>query len=416
MIKFKIISVVGARPNFMKIAPFIRAIEEHNASIETRLAESSISARDCSSGSASQSLNHVSKSRSSRIDHLLVHTGQHYDDNMSKAFFEALDIPEADINLGIGSGSHAEQVGLTMIAFEKVIRQEKPDWVIVVGDVNATCACSITAKKEHVRLAHIEAGLRSGDMSMPEEVNRLVTDRLSDLLFTPDRLSGDNLLREGVDPSKIKFVGNIMIDTLEAQRQKAAALRMEDVVSNNRIDGHRGKLTRHSFSRFALLTLHRPSNVDNPEILSDIVNFLTGELAEELMLLWAVHPRTENRLKEFGFWEKVMSAKNVVALKPLGYHELLRLNMDAAMVLTDSGGLQEECCVLGTPCLTLRWNTERPVTLREHGGASVLAGNDVARIRKTCQDMLQRGRAPARPELWDGKTAPRIVKAIVEAD
>ncbi len=386
MERIKIVSVVGARPNFMKIAPFIQAIKNHN------------------------------KNGNLAIDHLLVHTGQHYDDNMSKAFFEALDIPEADINLGIGSGSHAEQVGLTMIAFEKVVRQEKPDWVIVVGDVNATCACSITAKKEHVRLAHIEAGLRSGDMSMPEEINRLVTDRLSDLLFTPDRLSGDNLLREGVDPNKIKFVGNIMIDTLEAQRHKAASLRMEDIVSNNRIDGHRGKFTRDGSSRFALLTLHRPSNVDNPEILSDIVNFLTDELAGELMLLWAVHPRTENRLKEFGFWGKVMSARNVVALKPLGYHELLRLNMDAAMVLTDSGGLQEECCVLGTPCLTMRWNTERPVTLREHGGASVLAGNDVARIRKTCQDMLQRGRAPARPELWDGKTAPRIVKAIVEAD
>ena len=203
MKKMKIISVVGARPNFMKIAPFIQAIEDSN------------------------------KNNGSKIDHIIVHTGQHYNDTMSRAFFEALNIPEADINLGIGSGSHAEQVGHTMIAFEKVVQQEKPDWVVVVGDVNATCACSITAKKEHVLLAHIEAGLRSLDMTMPEEINRLVTDRLSDLLFTPDRLSNENLRKEGVPEEKIKFVGNIMIDTLEAHRKKAAALRIEDIIKNN---------------------------------------------------------------------------------------------------------------------------------------------------------------------------------------
>ena len=284
---------------------------------------------------------------------------------------------------------------------------------MVVGDVNATCACSITAKKEHVRLAHIEAGLRSGDMRMPEEVNRLVTDRLSDLLFTPDRLSGDNLRQEGVPEEKIRFVGNIMIDTLEAQRSKAADLQVADIVLGNRKKEQEAPAPSKGGGPFALLTLHRPSNVDDPAILSEIVHFLTDELATEMPLLWTVHPRTEKQLKAFGLWEQVVSAPQIVTLQPLGYHDLLRLNMEAALVLTDSGGLQEECCVLGTPCLTLRWNTERPVTLREQGGASVLVGNDVQRIRAACREMLQRGRMPSRPELWDGMTAPRIVKALV---
>lgn len=386
MAGIKIVSVVGARPNFMKIAPFIRAVEAHNAE------------------------------SSEAIEHILVHTGQHYDDNMSRAFFEALNIPEADINLGIGSGSHAEQVGHTMIAFEKLLRRERPDWVVVVGDVNATCACSITAKKEHVRLAHIEAGLRSGDMRMPEEVNRLVTDRLSDLLFTPDRLSGDNLRQEGVAEEKIRFVGNIMIDTLEAQRGKVTNLQVADIVMANRLAEQKSAARFRHDGPFALLTLHRPSNVDDPAILSDIVQFLTEELAVEMPLLWTVHPRTAKQLKAFGLWDKVVATPGVVTLQPLGYHELLRLNMEAALVLTDSGGLQEECCVLGTPCLTLRWNTERPVTLLEQGGASVLVGNDVQRIRSACREMLQRGRRPSRPELWDGMTAPRIVKMLAEAD
>jgi UDP-N-acetylglucosamine 2-epimerase (non-hydrolysing) len=380
----KIISVVGARPNFMKIAPFIKAIEQHN------------------------------QSHGQSLEHVLVHTGQHYDDAMSQTFFESLDIPRADINLNVRSGSHAEQVGMTMIAFEKVLRQQKPDWVVVVGDVNATCACSITAKKEHVRLAHIEAGLRSGDMTMPEEINRLVTDRISDLLFTPDRLSGENLRREGVSEEKIVFAGNIMIDTLEAQRDRALGYRVEDIVSRNGIDGRMPKGPPINGRDYALLTLHRPSNVDDPAILASIVDFLTDELSRQLVLLWSIHPRTQKQLRAFGLWEQVLRTKDIVPLEPLGYHELLRLNMDAAMVLTDSGGLQEECCVLGTPCLTLRWNTERPVTLRQHGGAGVLVGNDVVTIRQTCREVLHSGRAPSRPELWDGQTAQRIVAAIAE--
>jgi UDP-N-acetylglucosamine 2-epimerase (non-hydrolysing) len=380
----KIISVVGARPNFMKIAPFIKAIEQHN------------------------------QSNGQSLEHLLVHTGQHYDDAMSQTFFESLDIPRADINLNVRSGSHAEQVGMTMIAFEKVLRQQKPDWVVVVGDVNATCACSITAKKEHVRLAHIEAGLRSVDMTMPEEINRLVTDRISDLLFTPDRLSGENLRREGVSEEKIVFAGNIMIDTLEAQRDRALGYRVEDIVSRNGINGRMPEGPPVNGREYALLTLHRPSNVDDPAILASIVDFLTDELSRQLVLLWSIHPRTQKQLRAFGLWEQVLRTKDIVPLEPLGYHELLRLNMDAAMVLTDSGGLQEECCVLGTPCLTLRWNTERPVTLRQHGGAGVLVGNDVVTIRQTCREVLHSGRAPSRPELWDGQTAQRIVAAMAE--
>ena len=386
----KIISVVGARPNFMKIAPFIRAIGVHN--------------QGCGPF----------------IEHLLVHSGQHYDDKMSRDFFEALDIPAADINLDVGSGSHAEQVGRTMMAFEKVIRQERPDWVVVVGDVNATCACSITAKKEQVRCAHIEAGLRSRDMTMPEEVNRLVTDRLSDLLLTPDRMSGENLRREGVPEEHIRFVGNIMIDTLEAQRARAEALSPVFIVENALLPGQvpltLPQKTALREGRVAVMTMHRPSNVDTPDILSAILDFLMQEVALDMPVVWPVHPRTMQRMQTCGLWEKVLAAPGFFLLDPLGYHDLLRLNMAAQVMLTDSGGLQEECCVLGTPCLTLRWNTERPVTLREHGGASVLVGNNVEKIRREYQQILAMGRCPARPELWDGNTAERIIQALLDAE
>ena len=382
----KIISVVGARPNFMKIAPFIRAIETYNKKQETGNVQP--------------------------IQHLLVHTGQHYDDRMSKAFFKALGIPDADINLGIGSGSHAEQVGNTMIAIEKVLLEEKPDWVVVVGDVNATLACSVTAKKLNIKVCHIEAGLRSGDMSMPEEINRLVTDRLSDLLLTPDTLSNANLKAEGVSDSRIRFVGNIMIDTLEANRDKASNLSIADILKSNCLDGEESKsiITKNGY---AVLTLHRPSNVDEKDILEPIIDFLTTEVARDMPMIWPIHPRTQKMLQQFGLWEKVTACQQLVLLYPIGYHDMLRLNMEATLMLTDSGGLQEECCVLGTPCLTLRWNTERPVTLKEHGGASVLVGNNIKRIREEYHIALKAGRVPQRPELWDGNTAMRCVAAIV---
>lgn len=377
----KIISVVGARPNFMKVAPFCRALRAYPG-----------------------------------VQHILVHTGQHYDVRMSEQFFKELDIPNPDINLEIGSGTHAEQVGRTMIEFEKVLRAEKPDWVVVLGDVNATCACSITAKKEHIKCAHIEAGLRSRDMDMPEEINRLVTDRLSDLLFTPDRLSNANLKAEGVEDAKIKFVGNIMIDTLERERDKASAMDINKIVRENLIDETADSEMPVLDERgYAAMTMHRPSNVDQRETLEPAMRFFLDEITKEYPIVWAIHPRAQKMLKEFGLWDEVVANDNMILVKPLGYHAMLRLNMGARLFMTDSGGLQEECCVLGTPCLTMRWNTERPITLMENGGASILVGNAVEKIREAYRGQINAERHAMRPELWDGKTAERIAKVLVEA-
>jgi len=382
----KIISVVGARPNFMKIAPFIRAVEKHNAGLVSGSGE--------------------------RVEHILVHTGQHYDHQMSQTFFDALNIPPADIHLEVGSGSHAEQVGNTMIAFEKVVLDKKPDWVVVVGDVNATLACSVTAKKLHVKCCHIEAGLRSGDLTMPEEINRLVTDRLSDLLLTPDTMAVENLKKEGAHDSRIGFVGNIMIDTLEAQREKAAALTLKGVLKENLLL-EETVIPAVEEENYAVMTLHRPSNVDHKEIFTALIDFLCDEVAPAMPLLWPIHPRARKQLELFGLWDKVLATPRLVLLRPIGYHDMLRLNMSAKIFLTDSGGLQEECTVLGTSCLTMRWNTERPITLWEHGGASVLVGNNVERIREEYKNALVRGRKPVKPELWDGHTAERCLEAIV---
>lgn len=348
------------------------------------------------------------------VEHLLVHTGQHYDRRMSQAFFDALGMPRPDMDLGVGSGSHAEQTASVMVEFEKVLYRERPDWVVVVGDVNSTMACTITAKKLGVKVAHVEAGLRSGDMSMPEEINRLVTDRLSDLLLTPDRLSSGNLLQEGVPAEKIRFVGNIMIDTLESHRERAARLDLEAVVRKNLLLP--GTVVPDLAGGFALLTMHRPSNVDQAEVLEPILTFLTSEVAPVIPVVWPIHPRTRKMLESFGLWDTAASCPGLVLLYPLGYHEMLRLNMQALVALTDSGGLQEECCVLGTPCLTLRWNTERPVTLKEYGGAGVLVGNSVERIRQEFRASLGAERVPQRPELWDGRTAMRCVSAIFEGE
>lgn len=394
----KIISVVGARPNFMKIAPFIKAIKTYNNSPLT---------------------DYLLPITDHRIPltHLLVHTGQHYDDRMSQSFFEQLEIPLSDINLGIGSGSHAEQVGKTMIEFEKVLKSEKPDWVVVVGDVNAILACSVTAKKENIKCCHIEAGLRSGDMSMPEEINRLVADRICDLLLTPDLISSKNLRKEGVPEQRIKFVGNIMIDTLEANRRKASLLNINEIINHNLILTQSESLNAHlSMDGFAVLTLHRPSNVDKKEVLEPIVRFLINEVCSDRVLLWTLHPRTRKMLESFDLFEKVYNQKNLILLEPLSYLEMLKLNMGASVMLTDSGGLQEECTILGTPCLTLRWNTERPVTLLENGGASVLVGNKIERLLEEYNIAINKLRNPVRPELWDGHTAERCLRAILEYD
>jgi len=377
----KIISVVGARPNFMKVAPLIRAINRHNE-------------------------NNIDK-----IEHLLVHTGQHYDDCLSKKIFDELEIPTADINLGVGSGTHAEQVGNSMIALEKVFEKEKPDWVVVYGDVNATMAASITSKKLLIKVCHVEAGLRSGDWTMPEEINRIVTDRLSDLLLTPDKISMKNLINEGISINSIKFVRNIMIDTLEFNRDKAKKLNIQNIISNSLIVNN----TVNSLieDNYAVMTLHRPSNVDNKHVLEDLVNLIINDLSKEIPIIWAIHPRTQKQLQLFNLWENIISTDSIFVVKPLGYLEMLRLNMSAKIMLTDSGGLQEECTVLGTPCLTMRWNTERPITLKENGGVSILVGNDIKLIKKVFYKLLDIKRNPIYPELWDGKTAERCLQEII---
>ena len=376
----KIISVVGARPNFIKISPFIKSINKYNSN------------------------------NTIKVEHLLVHTGQHYDDRMSKSFFESLNIPYADINLGIGSGSHAEQVGRTMIAFEKVLLVEKPDWVVVVGDVNATLACSVTAKKLHIKVCHIEAGLRSRDNLMPEEINRLVTDRLSDLLLVPDELSVQNLLKEGVEKNKIKFVGNIMIDTLLENKKTSLNLNFNEIISKNSISTNNGNIKKNNF---ILTTLHRPSNVDSKKNLNSIVDFFLNEISILKDIVWPIHPRTVKQLKLFQLWDALVENPKIHLLHPIGYHELLNLNINSKLVLTDSGGLQEECTVSGTPCITLRSNTERPITLVENGGVSVLVVNDIPKISKEYNKALKITKKPIQPKYWDGKTAERCLKKII---
>lgn len=384
----RVMSVVGARPNFMKIGPFVRAIADHNQRVS------------CDGGRP--------------IDHFLVHTGQHYDEAMSQAFFGTLAIPKPDVNLSVGSGTHAEQVGRTMIEFERVVRSWKPDWVVVVGDVNATCACSITAKKEHVGLAHIEAGLRSFDLEMPEEINRMVTDRLSDLLFTPDEIADQNLVDEGVPKSKIKRVGNIMIDTLEENLPAAGKIIVQQIVQENLITSVGNRNLGLEDGDYAVLTLHRPSNVDDEVTLTSLTGFLVDELPSFAPLVWTLHPRTRKQLQRFGLWDAVASCERILLVEPLGYLEMLRLNIGARLLLTDSGGLQEECCITGTPCLTLRDNTERPVTLRENGGVCSLAGNQVTRVREVFSEQIRMPKLQSRPPLWDGHTADRIVGELAE--
>lgn len=380
----KIISVVGARPNFIKVSPFVKAIQRYN-------------------------LNNKQK-----IEHILVHAGQHYDARMSDKFFVELNIPKPDINLEIGSGTHAEQVGNTMIAFEKVVKNEKPDWVVVFGDVNATIACSITAKKEKVKCCHIEAGLRSGDLEMPEEINRLVTDKISDLLLTPDKISSQNLLNEGFPKEKIVFVGNIMIDTLMNNLDKSSKISIQDVLVSNCLTEERKKLKYfNDISEYGLITMHRPSNVDEYIILKNIINWFVNYASLKIPFIWPIHPRTLNKLQEFDLFDLLLNCQNILLLYPLGYHEMLKLNSKSQIMMTDSGGLQEECTILGVPFLTLRWNTERPVTLMENGGSGYLVGNNISKIEEKFNRCLSEKKKKSIPELWDGKTADRCLEAII---
>ncbi len=376
--KLKLTIVVGARPNFVKIAPLLRQIARHP----------------------------------SRFAPTLVHTGQHYDRAMSADIFEDLGLPEPDINLGIGSGTHAEQVGQTMIELEKIIQQAKPDFVVVAGDVNAVCAAALTASKAGAKLAHIEAGLRSFDRSMPEEINRIVADALSDLLFTTDHFADANLLKEGRPQQAIHRVGNIMIDTLEMNRASAASISASEII-HRKLQSVSVNAPYFPEEGYAVLTLHRPSNVDKSDVIAGILDTIKRAIGSHIPLVWPIHPRTRENLKRFSMWKRLQNANWLVLTSPLTYREMLRLTMRARVVITDSGGLQEECCVLGTPCVVLRNTTERPITLKDNGGTCVLAGNSPPAIAQAVDRALTNVRSPSRPPLWDGHSAERIVEVFL---
>lgn len=329
------------------------------------------------------------------LETLLVHTGQHYDAAMSDSFFEDLQIPPPDINLGVGSGSHAEQTAKVMVAFEAVCLEHKPDWVIVVGDVNSTMACAITAQKLKIRVAHVEAGLRSRDWSMPEEINRLCTDAISNLLFTTDRLAGDNLTHEGVPDERISFVGNTMIDTLVRHKARALAMPLPDGLGAG---------------CYAVLTLHRPSNVNNAGSLRGILEAMF-KISDCLPVVFPAHPRTLKAFQEFFLWDEVTAHPNLRLVEPLGYLAFLGLVARSRMVLTDSGGIQEETTFLGIQCLTMRENTERPITCTM--GTNVLVGTSPRNILDAAMAVINGPSRPfAVPEKWDGHAADRIVDVI----
>ena len=357
----KVVNVVGARPNFVKMAPI-----------------------------AAEMLR-----RRSDIRNLIVHTGQHYDDTMSGAFFRDLDLPQADINLEVGSASHAQQTARVMLAFEPVIENERPDWVVVVGDVNSTLACALVASKCGVRVAHVEAGLRSFDRTMPEEFNRLLTDQLSDLLLTPSPDADENLIREGIDADRIVRVGNVMIDSLLSALAKADA---SPVIDDLGLEPR----------QYAVATLHRPANVDDVETLRGFLKAFEA-IAERTLIIFPAHPRTMTSIVRHG----LVASPRVRIIEPLGYIDFLRLWSQSTLVLTDSGGMQEETTVLGIPCLTLRENTERPITVTQ--GTNTVVGRDPRRIVEVALKELARG--PRRdhrvPEMWDGHASERIVNALL---
>lgn len=357
----KVVNVVGARPNFVKIAPIVDEM----------------------------------KTRRDHIQQVLVHTGQHYDDAMSEAFFRDLEIPKADINLGIGSGSHTQQTAGVMLAFEPVVEREKPDWVVVTGDVNSTFACAFVACRCGIRVAHVEAGLRSFDRTMPEEFNRILTDQLSDLLLTPSGDADENLAREGIPKDRIVRVGNVMIDSLlRALSKTKNSLALERLHLKPR--------------EYAVVTMHRPSNVDDPIVLAELIKALEI-VSEQLPVIIPLHPRTRANLSRFG----INPLSQVHVIEPLGYLDFLALLSQARLALTDSGGIQEETTVLGIPCLTMRENTERPVTVTH--GTNVIVGRDPQRIIDEARAALARSPDTnhTTPELWDGRAAKRIVDALL---
>lgn len=368
--KIKVLCVVGARPNFMKIAPIIRAF-----------------------GAAELPL-----------DPLLVHTGQHYDAAMKASFFDQLGIPEPDVDLEVGSSSHAVQTAEIMKRFEPQLDAHRPDAVLVVGDVNSTIACALVASKKGVPVIHVEAGLRSYDRGMPEEINRVLTDQLSDLLFTTELSARDNLMREGIDSDRIHFVGNVMIDTLYANLPRAVPA--QQLLSSAHGEGADG------IGDFGVVTLHRPSNVDCQDVLQRMLTTL-AEVSLKLPLVFPIHPRTRGRMESFRL-TSILNRGNILQMPPLGYLEMLGLMANAKLVLSDSGGIQEETTALGVPCITLRENTERPITVDQ--GTNTVVGSDSEAIHRCVRDILDSGGKRGRvPELWDGRAAERIADIVVQA-
>jgi len=358
-----IILVAGARPNFMKVGPI------HSELVRRGL------------------------------ESMLVHTGQHYDHNMSQVFFDDLGISNPDFYMGVGSDSHSRQTAKIMVQFEELCMKHKPRLVVVVGDVNSTLACAITSAKLHIPVAHVEAGLRSNDMTMPEEVNRVLTDRVSDFLFTTSRGASENLVREGIDSGKIHFVGNVMIDSLTYAVNNMANSTIVSELSLGGID-------------YGIITLHRPSNVDDYETLSGMLDAIK-QISLEKRLVFPAHPRTINSLNSFGFMETIDANDNISITQPLGYLDFVKLVSHSIFVMTDSGGLQEETTFLGVPCITLRENTERPITVTQ--GTNIIAGTSKQSILNSFSN-LDFHSEWSKPELWDGRSASRIVKIIENID
>jgi UDP-N-acetylglucosamine 2-epimerase (non-hydrolysing) len=362
----KVINVAGARPNFMKVAPIVAAMKRRHAEFQP----------------------------------LLVHTGQHYDEAMSEAFFRDLEMPAPDVYLGVGSGSHAVQTAAIMQAFEPVVVQENPDWVMVVGDVNSTLACALVCVKLGIKVAHVEAGLRSRDRTMPEEINRLLTDQIADLLLTPSQDADANLRAEGIPAERIRFVGNVMIDSLLSQLPRA---------QQSSARANLGLVDKE----YAVLTLHRPSNVDDATAFVRVIEALS-EIAGRLPIVFPAHPRTRKMIDELGLTARVEKIKGLLVIDPVGYLDFLQLLSGARLVLTDSGGIQEETTVLGIPCITLRENTERPITVEM--GTNTIAGTDSASIVAAAfrgLDSPPNASALRIPPLWDGHTADRILEALI---
>ncbi len=377
----KIMSIAGARPNFMKLAAIADAVKTYN--------ERNVTLNGCTN-----------------IEHIIVHTGQHYDAKMSHSFFDDLGIPKPDVNLEVGSATHAVQVAEIMRLFEPVLLKEMPDALVVVGDVNSTIACTlvaakinypITAKRKRPAIIHVEAGLRSFDRDMPEEINRILTDSISDLLFVTEQSGVNNLKDEGVPENKIHLVGNVMIDTLQKQLERAKHSNIKQTM------GVKG--------RYGLVTLHRPSNVDSIETLQPLFETLI-KISKKINLIFPIHPRTKNNAKQFKLFSLIEECPGIQLTDPLGYLDFLNLTSTAILVITDSGGIQEETTYLGIPCVTLRENTERPITFEI--GTNYLIGTSPSRIYKVVADILGgNGKDASIPQLWDGRTGERIIKKIV---